>query len=666
MQDHKAQLKNDLEALQQSEKEFDLESYTTTYLRFCSKTLSARYDCMNPAITGSARFPHQKVMRSHNALRAELEDFDKWRSKLLNRASKRLTDYINSGQPNTIELLEQKLAEETYKHDFRKKVNKVITTKSLPNKAKALTEQGIDPTILKTLGKDYKGDQAIFNLSYTSTKIRTLKKRLAEELERQEEYKSGNKTFNYQGMKVVHNVEANRLQLFFEKAPSKEVIAILKKKGGLIWMPQNKAWQRKLNEKAIESIQVVLQDLLLESKLVDSYDSSIQVHSLPKEKKLVLTIANPVGEHVSNLASQLGFKKQSKPNTAPENSTQWSQALTPENYRKIDNITTVLLRARKKELEKKSPILTDSLPKATPTIDKYVQRLEELRELANTAWYWISHSSRERAEQWMATHKEQLKEDIEMLQASKKDFDIDQYVDKYIKFSTEILTARSNCSSALVAGPANFGYDKAMKNQKRLQAKLEAFWNWREQIIKKATTEAKTIIRRGEANTIELLQQKLSQTELRHEYMKTINEIVRSSKIVNKAVALQEKGIDPSILKELEKEEKGQYYTFSLSGVSKEVRDLKNSIAAEKRRQEEYKDGNKTFNYKGLKVVHNAEPSINRLQLFFENPPSKEVIAILKKQGAFKWAPTKGAWQRQLTTNAVVSLDRILQYIIPK
>jgi hypothetical protein len=41
-----------------------------------------------------------------------------------------------------------------------------------------------------------------------------------------------------------------------------------------------------------------------------------------------------------------------------------------------------------------------------------------------------------------------------------------------------------------------------------------------------------------------------------------------------------------------------------------------------------------------------------RLKIFFTcGKPSQEVIDLLKKH-AFKWAPSTGVWQRQLTDNA--------------
>ena len=48
----------------------------------------------------------------------------------------------------------------------------------------------------------------------------------------------------------------------------------------------------------------------------------------------------------------------------------------------------------------------------------------------------------------------------------------------------------------------------------------------------------------------------------------------------------------------------------------------------------------------------------NRLQLFFDEKPTEEHRQELKHNG-FKWAPSQGAWQRQLNRNAIFAAGRI-------
>ena len=54
----------------------------------------------------------------------------------------------------------------------------------------------------------------------------------------------------------------------------------------------------------------------------------------------------------------------------------------------------------------------------------------------------------------------------------------------------------------------------------------------------------------------------------------------------------------------------------------------------------------------------------NRLQLFFKEKPSEEQRRELKSNG-FKWAPSQGAWQRQLTKNAIYAAGR-MEFLRPE
>ena len=61
----------------------------------------------------------------------------------------------------------------------------------------------------------------------------------------------------------------------------------------------------------------------------------------------------------------------------------------------------------------------------------------------------------------------------------------------------------------------------------------------------------------------------------------------------------------------------------------------------------------------------NAEinTDMNRLQLFFDEKPDDSQRAKLKSNG-FKWAPSQGAWQRQLNDSAIYAAGR-LDFVTP-
>ena len=57
----------------------------------------------------------------------------------------------------------------------------------------------------------------------------------------------------------------------------------------------------------------------------------------------------------------------------------------------------------------------------------------------------------------------------------------------------------------------------------------------------------------------------------------------------------------------------------------------------------------------GEAKVNEAE---NRLQLIFADKPDADTRQVLKSEG-FKWAPSQGAWQRQLNQNAIRAAARL-------
>ena len=62
------------------------------------------------------------------------------------------------------------------------------------------------------------------------------------------------------------------------------------------------------------------------------------------------------------------------------------------------------------------------------------------------------------------------------------------------------------------------------------------------------------------------------------------------------------------------------------------------------------------WEFDGGRVEANSEK--NRLQIFFDEKPDEDVRRDLKGWG-FKWARNEGAWQRQLTDNAIYAASRV-------
>ena len=66
---------------------------------------------------------------------------------------------------------------------------------------------------------------------------------------------------------------------------------------------------------------------------------------------------------------------------------------------------------------------------------------------------------------------------------------------------------------------------------------------------------------------------------------------------------------------------------------------------------------------KGVTVQENAEQM--RVQLRFDGKPDEETRTMLKSHG-FRWSPSQGAWQRQLTGNGKYAAKQIMQKLSEK
>lgn len=86
-----------------------------------------------------------------------------------------------------------------------------------------------------------------YALTNNNAEIRRLKKRI-EEISRDKE--AGFVGWQFEGGEAVANDELCRLQLVFDEKPTEEQIYLLKL-NGFKWSPNNRAWQRQLNQSAI-------------------------------------------------------------------------------------------------------------------------------------------------------------------------------------------------------------------------------------------------------------------------------------------------------------------------------------------------------------------------------------------------------------------------------
>ena len=170
---------------------------------------------------------------------------------------------ISSDDPEAVRKLKEKIAGAERNQELMKAANKIIK-KKISNEEKFNELKAIFPSVSelalhKLLEPDFMGriGFAQFNLSNNNANIRRMKQRL-EELERRAGQET--KEEDHNGIKLVENVEENRVQIIFPGKPEPEVRAILKQ-NGFRWSPRNMAWQRHLNNSGRFSAQSVIKQI---------------------------------------------------------------------------------------------------------------------------------------------------------------------------------------------------------------------------------------------------------------------------------------------------------------------------------------------------------------------------------------------------------------------
>lgn len=170
---------------------------------------------------------------------------------------------ISSDNPNAIELLKQKIAKLEKNQEIMKSANKIIKNVKLDfeTKIKKLIEVGFTEDQAKVLfTPNCYGDIGYegFELSNNNANIRRLKQRLAG-LEKRANDSTSEKNIN--GVKIVDNVEDNRLQLFFNCKPSEPIRNQLKA-AGFHWTPSLGCWQRFRSSSAKHQAEEILNSII--------------------------------------------------------------------------------------------------------------------------------------------------------------------------------------------------------------------------------------------------------------------------------------------------------------------------------------------------------------------------------------------------------------------
>lgn len=167
--------------------------------------------------------------------------------------------------------------------------------------------------------------------------------------------------------------------------------------------------------------------------------------------------------------------------------------------------------------------------------------------------------------------------------------------------------------------------------------------------------ENNTAISSDDPAALEKLKAKLEKMEANHSHMKRLNAHYRKhgtcKGFADMPDAEAEKR-DTEIADDYSFNRK-PFPSWALSNHSQNMRQVRKRIEELEKHQSRDLQG---WDFDGGTVVMNKED--NRLQIFFDGKPGEEIRGQLKGQG-FRWAPSVGAWQRQLNQNALFAARQI-------
>lgn len=254
-----------------------------------------------------------------------------------------------------------------------------------------------------------------------------------------------------------------------------------------------------------------------------------------------------------------------------------------------------------------------------------------------------------RAERCVEEFEGQLNSDL----ANIPECEHERYICGYVEHLNAWLSAMAGCFSIMITGGSNFNNAKHEKMNNRERAKSDEFTEWREKALK-AITKRVEMNKPAEQRADErwqALRREIAQKIAWGSVANCVSMIERLA--YNGEIELVEKCLN--LITEYNKTHTpfitARHKAWGFPEIARQVAD-KLQKKSERESSEQITNG--------VRVVKNFQA--DRVQLFFDGKPSAEIINQLKR-GAFKWSPSNGCWQRQLTPNAIYATERILKGI---
>ena len=231
----------------------------------------------------------------------------------------------------------------------------------------------------------------------------------------------------------------------------------------------------------------------------------------------------------------------------------------------------------------------------------------------------------------------------------------ERYSKRMAEYFNRDISINLMCPSVMICGPANFPVKKKNRQIAAFDDNRE-FFNETQKLLNKikSISNGSELIKSSDEDCIERLEYKLETLKALQEKMKSANVAIRKKDKEEGNLDLLALGYSPDQIKELRTPDFGGrigYPAYMLQNNNQEIHRVEDRINSLKAIKDKgtIEEENEGYTYR-------EDPESMRIQFIFDGKPGDEVRNILKQNG-FRWAPSQGAWQRQLTRNGQWSAD---------
>jgi uncharacterized protein (DUF934 family) len=243
-------------------KVIELGGSVIKFERLFDNWLNAKSNCISSMIAGGSNFPVARANKANERERNHGEAYFKFFESLENKKSReeRGEVIIKASDDDAVEKLQAKIDALELVQSQMKAFNKISLSKKLSNQEKLDQVKALNITS-EVLRYTENGGFPSYKLTNNNAKIKNAKARL-ESIKLNKSLDVADKI--YDGFRIVHNTDIQRIQFVFDDKPNADIISLLKSKS-FRWSPREKAWQRQMTantKSAVEKIIIEINNLV--------------------------------------------------------------------------------------------------------------------------------------------------------------------------------------------------------------------------------------------------------------------------------------------------------------------------------------------------------------------------------------------------------------------